>query len=244
MYVQNNLGLIESVESMRAQEHRMNQIANNLANVDTNGYKRENITFQEMLFRTAGNWQRVGKGLKIITDHRPGPATMTGEQGDLMINGAGFFKIQTPQGVRYTHDGNFVRNEVGQLVTPDGYQVLGQGGTVEVPAGEYMIDYTGDIRVNGQVINRLDVVTFDDLADIEKEGNNLYRLKDGVLGGERPADEYEVVQGFLEKSNSNSVMELTEMIDLQRAYQGNQKLVQVIDEINNQAISRVGRLSA
>ena len=119
MYVQNRLGLTEGVETMRAQEERMNQITNNLANVDTVGYKRENLTFWEMLFRTESHHERVGKGIKQLTNFQQGAARLTGNPTDVLLEGRGFFKVQTPQGIRYTRAGNFALNSTGQLVTQE-----------------------------------------------------------------------------------------------------------------------------
>ncbi len=136
MYVQNRLGLIEGVETMRAQEERMNQIANNLANVDTVGYKRENLTFWEMLHRTESHRLRVGKAIKLLTDFQQGAAEVTGNPLNVLLKGRGFFKVQTPEGIRYTRAGNFALNSTGQLVTQEGYQVLGEGGTIAVEGRE------------------------------------------------------------------------------------------------------------
>ena len=99
MYIKNRLGLIESVETLMAQERRMDQVANNLANVDTNGFKKENVTFWEMLFTASDQRQRVGKAMKVITDHAQGTMELTGNPLDLAINGKGFFKVQTPRGI-------------------------------------------------------------------------------------------------------------------------------------------------
>ena len=106
MYIQNRLGMTESTETMLAHEQRMNQISNNLANVDTSGYKKENITFWEMMFSAADKSPRVGKALKVITDHSQGSVESTGNALDFAINGDGFFKVQTPEGTRYSRNGN------------------------------------------------------------------------------------------------------------------------------------------
>lgn len=243
MYVQNNLGLTEGVETMRAQEERMNQISNNLANIDTVGYKREDVTFWEMLHRTESKRLWVGKGLKLHTDFQQGAAKLTGNPLDVLLQGRGFFKVQTPQGIRYTRAGNFALNATGQLVTQDGYQVLGNGGTITIDGSDVVIDRDGDVIVDGKQVNKLQIADFANLNDLEKEGSNLFRLKPGASGGEIPAQNARVVQGSLEQSNTNGVVELTDMIDLQRNYEAQQKVVQAFDTIDGQAVNQVGKLS-
>ncbi len=242
MWIQNRLGLVEGIEAMRAQEERMNQIANNLANVDTPGYKREEVTFWEMLYQTSGLRPRVGKALRVVTDHRQGPAMLTGNPLDLLIDGEGFFRIQTPQGVRYTRAGNFTTDATGQLVTQDGYPVLGVGGSIVVGHREFVVDANGDVRIDGELVNRLDIVSFDDPGGLIKEGENLFRAREGAAA--RPATGFQVLQGSLEQANVNTAVELTAMIDLQRAYQAQQKVIRTIDEIDGLAVTRVGRLNS
>jgi len=244
MFVQNRLGLIEGVETMRAQEERMNQIANNLANVDTAGYKRENLTFWEMLHRTESRTMRVGKAIRLLTDFQQGPAKMTGNPLDVMIDGRAFFKVQTPAGTRYTRAGQFAVNATGQLVTPDGYPVLGTEGSIliEGKEKEVVIDGNGGVSVDGQLVNQFDLVDISDLGALRKEGANLFRLQQGE-GQEVAPLGVQLIQGSIEASNADVTHELTDMIDLQRNYEAQQKLVQAIDDVDGQAINQVGKLS-
>ena len=242
MYVQNRLGIIEGTETMLAHERRMDQIANNLANVDTAGYKKEDITFWEMMFKTADQRPRVGKAMKLLTDQREGSAEETGNPLDFAINGEGFFRIQTPSGVRYTRNGNFTLNSQGQLSTLDGNLVLGNAGPVTLEDQNIAVARDGQITANGVPINQLGIVTFPDLNGLEKEGANLFRAKTGAAQ-EQPVDTPNIQQGYLEGSNVNVVVEMTEMIDLQRAYQSQQKAIQTTDDIDQQSTSRVGRLT-
>ena len=242
MFVNNRLGLIEGVETMRAQEERMNQIANNLANVDTAGYKRENLTFWEMLHVTEARTMRVGKGMRLLTDFQQGPAKLTGNPLDVLIDGRGFFKIQTPEGIRYTRAGQFAVNGTGQLVTPEGYQVLGTDGTILINGKEVLIDRNGGVNVDGQLVNQLDLADFSDLSALRKEGANLFRLQEGE-GQEVAPQGVQLIQGSIEQSNADVTHELTDMIDLQRNYEAQQKLVQAIDDMDGQAVNQVGKVS-
>ena len=242
MFIKNRLGLIEGTETMLAQEQRLNQIANNLANVNTTGYKKENITFWEMMFKAADNRPRVGKALKVIIDQQQGPAEQTDNPLDFAINGRGFFKIQTPNGIRYTRNGNFTLNGVGQLSTTDGNLVLGDGGPIVLKNDKISVAKNGQISANGRIINKLSLVTFADLHNLTKEGANLFKLKAGSARAGQ-ASSPDIQQGYLEGSNVNIIKGMTEMIDLQRSYQAQQKAIQTIDEIDQQSIAKVGNLT-
>ena len=242
MFIQNRLGMIEGTETMLAQERRMDQISNNMANVNTTGYKKEDITFWEMMFKTADSRPRVGKALKVLTDQEQGAAKETGNSLDFAINGDGLFKVQTPNGIRYTRNGNFTLNSQGQLSTSEGNLVLGNGGPITLTDDHVQVSENGILSANGVPIDQIGLVSFADLNSLEKEGANMFRVKDPA------AKEQEVLapkiqQGFIEGSNVNIVAEMTEMIDLQRAYQSQQKAIQTSDDIDQQSTSRVGKLT-
>lgn len=242
MYIQNRLGMTEGTETMLALERRMDQIANNLANVDTSGYKKEDVTFWEMMFTAADHKPRVGKAMKLLTDHQQGSAKQTDNPLDFAIGGDGFFRIQTPAGVRYTRNGNFTLNNQGQLSTFDGNLVLGEGGAIVLANQNINVGSDGLITsADGEQINRLEIATFADPTALEKEGANLFRPKAGVA--QLPVESPNIKQGYLEGSNVNIVSEMTAMIDVQRAYQSQQKAIQTTDEIDQQSTSRVGKLT-
>jgi len=243
MFVKNRLGMTESVETLLMQEQRLNQISNNLANVDTAGYKKDNVTFWEMLYTASDNRQRVGKGVKNLTDYAQGVMDMTANPLDIAISGNGYFKIQTPSGVRYSRAGNFQLNSRGQLSTGDGNLVLGDGGPIALTNSNFEVSPDGRIVANGATVGKLAIVNFTDPRGLIKEGANLFRPKNNSVQ-EDAAGDYTVKQGFLEKSNVNSVVEMTEMIDLHRAYESQQKVITTIDEIDDQSIRRVGKLTA
>jgi flagellar basal-body rod protein FlgF len=243
VFVKNRLGFIEGTETMLAQEQRMNQITNNLANVDTVGYKKENITFWEMMFTASDNRQRVGKALKPLISHAQGGINTTGNPLDLAINGEGFFQVQTPDGIRYTRNGNFTLNAEGQLSSHDGSLVLGDGGPIALASENVQIGRDGLITANGQVINQLSLVNFEDLNSLEKDGQTFFRIKDNTNAQAIPVETANIQQGHLEGANLNIVSEMTEMIDLQRAYQTQQKVIQTIDDLDSQSITRVGKLT-
>ena len=244
MNINNKLGFTEAVEAMRNQEQRMNQVSNNLANVNTVGYKKQDNTFWEMLVTRAGEPHRVGKTLQETTDFSPGPLQQTGNNFDLAIGGRGFFRIQTPEGVRYTRAGDFQLNNQGQLVTPNGHLLLGEGGTVviEPDAENVVITRDGGVWVDGRFANRITVADFNELDDLEKQGGNLFRIREGG-GAEIEAAGFSINQGFLESSNVNSTEEMVDMIELYRIYESQQRAITTIDSINGQAVRSVGKLT-
>jgi len=239
MLINNRLGLLESVETLINQEQRLNQVSNNLANVDTPGFKKETVTFDEMLYQANRFRQRVGKGLQINTIHQQGVVQKTDAPLDLAISGDGFFQVQTPAGVRYTRAGNFQRNNEGLLVTANGYPVLGEAGPVTLAGTKVDVASDGRLYVDGVQVNRLSVVTADPKA-LKKEGENLFRLADGAAAEASPNSQ--LLQGHLEKSNVNTVTEMTEMIDLYRSYEGQQKMIRAVDDLDDLAVRKVGSL--
>jgi flagellar basal-body rod protein FlgF len=242
MFVHNRLGLIECLETMRLQTEKLDQISNNLANTDTSGYKKDVVAFQEVLSRAAGGRQRIGKGIKITTDFRSENLEETGNPLHVAINGDGFFRILTPDGVRYTRAGNFRLDGENQLVTQAGDPVLGEGGAIQLGAGPTQIDPQGGIRMGGEVVDRLAVVSFADLEALEKQGTNLYRLKNGEAGEEPPGN-FAVRQGYLEISGVDTMSEMIAMIELTRATESQQKVIRTIDELDGMAVRQVGKLA-
>lgn len=240
MFIHNRLGMLESVETLLNQEQRLNQVTNNLANVDTPGFKKETVTFDEMLYQANRFRQRVGKGLRINTVHQQGVVQKTDAPLDLAISGEGFFRVQTPAGVRYTRAGDFQRNNEGLLITATGYPVLGEAGPIILNGTKVDVARDGRLFVDGVQTNRLTVVTADPQA-LKKEGENLFRLAEGA--GEEAATKFQLMQGHLEKSNVNTVTEMTEMIDLYRAYEGQQKMIRAVDDLDDLAVRRVGSLA-
>lgn len=242
MFIPNRLGMIQSLETMCLQTQKLNQISNNLANADTTGYKKSQVAFEEVLLHTTGDRQRVGKGLKVATDFEQGALKETGNPLNMAISGKGFFRIQTPQGIRYTRDGDFHENAQGRLVTADGYTVLSQGGPIQLGGQRPQVDAQGNIWAGGSRVGRLAVVSFADQGALVKEGNNLYRLKNGQTGGQ-PAQNYSVQQGYLEASNVNTTSAMVHMIELSRIAESQQKVISTIDNLDEIAASQVGTLS-
>jgi flagellar basal-body rod protein FlgG len=214
---------------MLAEQIRQDQIANDLANASTPGYKADRTaqrTFGELLLSSSGG-QQVGaqstavRVERIETDFSPRPARETGEPLDFAITGEGFFAVQTAVGVRYTRNGQFAVSPQGLLVTAMGDPVLDRGGR--------------PIRTDGRVDPaRLGVVA---LTDPRKEGDSL------VTGTPAGAAAGQVRAGALEGSGADPARSMVDMISSMRAFEAGQKVIQTIDETLGKAVNQVGSVS-
>jgi flagellar basal-body rod protein FlgF len=195
-------------------------IAHNVANLSTTGFKREDLTFATHVRRL----EQPGGSLAMVevqsshTDLRPGALDRTGNPFDFAIEGSGFFAVETTAGVRYTRDGRFSTNQLGELVTTTGHRVLDEGGApIVIPLQVSDITASTDGTLSAPDGRPLGV-----LGVRELPAGFLRREADGLFVSEvdpEPALESSVAQGFLEGSNVNSVGELTDLIEAQRAYE-------------------------
>lgn len=237
-------GLYTSATGMVAEIDRQNVIANNLANVNTVGFKKDNVTtvpFAEM-FLNAYNKRgvtpigKLGLGVEAVTQYvnfTNGPVQATGNHNDLAIQGNGLFAVETPAGVKYQRAGNFVTDKDHFLVTQDGFKVLGENGPVQLEEGEFLVSENGEIYQNGDSINRLQVFSTEGMA---KEGEYFYTNPNPVL-----AENYQVSQGALEHSNINTVYEMVQMITATRNYETNQKALLAHDETLGKVINELAK---
>jgi flagellar basal-body rod protein FlgG len=252
---------------MLAQQKRIDAIANNLANVNTPGFKRSRVTFEDMLYETLQgtgivNYQsnesvqpmQIGRGVRLATIqrvHTKGSAEMTNGQFDLMIDGSGFFKVQRPDGsIAYTRDGSFRPSDNGTLVNHSGYAVLPEitipGDTTGVsisPDGfvSITVEGTSDVVELGQI----QLARFMNPAGLETLGENLYAE---TAASGTPIEGYaqengfgRVLQGCLEASNVEIVQEMVDMIAAQRAYEVNSRAIRTADEMIERAVNGIMR---
>ncbi len=242
-------GLYISASGMSTQMRNQEVISNNLANVDTAGFKKDNLvvdSFSQMLIQRmqdpADQGQSPALGtislgsnpLGTVTDFSEGSMVLTQRPLDFAVNGKGFFVVETPRGVAYTRQGSFSLSAEGVLVTEEGYPVMGENGPMEMGPNAHLDD-RGEIVEEGAILNRLAIVELSP-ADIVKQGESLYRLTE--LGEERPAEQATAVQGYLESSNVNAVSEMVNMIAGLRSYEANQKALLAQDETLGQLIAQ------
>jgi flagellar basal-body rod protein FlgF len=236
-------GLYIAASGMLAEQVRQDQIANDLANASTPGYKPDRAAqgaFDEMLLHTTSTGAGIGAmslGTGIVelrTDLSQGPLSQTGNPLDLALSGPGFFAVQTPQGVRYTRDGQFTTDAQGRLSTVTGFTVLGANGkpiTIGDPTS-VTIAPDGTVTSNGKTAGQISVVS---LTKAVKEGDTLF----SGAAGARPQGT-QVEQGYIEGSGVEPARAMVDMIVSLRAYESTQRVLHALDDTLGEATSRVG----
>jgi flagellar basal body rod protein FlgG len=241
-----------SAEGAAAQAQRLEVIANNLANVDTAGFKQDVPTFQARFAEAIQKGQAqpgdrsindIGGGVKIIdvrTDHSEGQLKRTGNDLDLAIVGKGFFHIRGDDGAQYlSRAGDFQLDTTGRLVTQNGHRsVLNQqGAEIQLsPNLPWSISGDGFIEQNGTV-QPLGMSQPESLDELIKVGNNMFKPTGAVKPLELP--ERNIRQGYLEMSGSNPVRQMMSMIETTRAFEANTRMIQNQDSMLGSLISRV-----
>jgi flagellar basal-body rod protein FlgF len=226
-------GMTSAAAALRYWERRQEAVANNLANVSTEGFKAERI-----FARMVGGSLPVASG---ATDLRAGSLERTGAPFDLALDGDGFFVMETPAGERFTRARSFRLEESGRLVDANGNALLGEDGPIVIPTteGTVEIDATGLVSVGGKEIDRLRVETVPPGVQLAHEGGAVF-VPDSARRSV-PIEERKVRQGFLEGSNVNSVSTMVDMISVQRAYAAVQKAVTTLDAISGTATNELGK---
>ena len=206
---------------------------------------------------------KLGTGAEVnevYTQFEQGSLQRTENSFDMALEGKGFFTVLTERGERYSRDGAFTVNKEGILVTKNGNPVIGENGQIRVQPNNFVVNERGEIVVNNAisrdpkdmvnkynnnweepvVIDKLKVVNFENVREIKKEGDSLYRDTE-FSGHALPAQDYKVVQGFLEKSNVNAIREMVDLIEVQRSYEANQKTVTTHDQTLGKLINEMNR---
>ncbi|MDE2464058.1 MAG: flagellar basal-body rod protein FlgF [Alphaproteobacteria bacterium] len=226
----------------------MDVIANNLANMSTPGFKREGMQFQEYLenvppaatatgLQTSQPLAFVQNG-GVFRDVSEGPMNKTGDPLDLAIAGSGFFQVQTPNGVRYTRDGHFQLDAQGQIVDDNGYPLIGDGGPITVTPQDGNIYIATDGTVSGAQgqIGTIKIVGFASQAGLSQQGSNLYATSQQPQANPGGL----IQQGMLEGSNVQPIMEMSTMIKIMRKYQMMAALTKSQQQLQTQAIDKLG----
>jgi len=217
--------------------------ANNIANLRTTGYKAEKLQFQEYVQQPSSPVTKPDPMSSVVqvgtfTDFQNGGFEKTGNALDFAIQGDGFFAVQTNAGTRYTRDGSFQLDATGQIVTKDGDPVTDAGGSaIQVPSGTRQIVVTGDgqVAADGNVVGQIGVLKFDDPQTLVREGNGLYSASSTPAASDAP-----VVQGMLETSNVQPVLELTRMMETLRNFQAAE---QMVDSQHQMALDAIGKIA-
>lgn len=279
-------GWYTGASGMAAQQVRLDAISNNLANVDTNGYKRDvavHKAFAELLLRRmnddglylhplgSGDMApivgKIGTGVEtneLFTEFEQGALKATESDFDVALDGNGFLCVMTPYGERYTRNGAFILGKEGYLETKEGYPVMGEHGPIRVQENNFLIDKQGRVWINAKypenpdrligreentweepvLLDTLKIVNFETVRYIAKQGSSLWMATEEsgpaqiVEGEDRPT----VLQGFVETANVNPVTEMVRMIEVNRAYDANQKTIQSEDALLGKLINEVIRV--
>ena len=228
----------------------MDIISNNLANSISVGFKKDRVSFQDLLSSLDTNSKETfaGEGqnpdpalVKVETDFSQGDGHFTGNMLDFSINGKGFFKIQTPEGVLYTRKGAFKLDAQGVLITQDGHRVMGQNGSITILGDQIQVDNRGRVIADGSEVDQLDVVDIANPKDLVKTDGNMFRSNGSI--DELPLPQETIItQAHLEDSNVNVAEEMVNMIHSMRAFESYQKAIQVLDKLDNKATNEVSRV--
>ena len=217
-------------------ERQMEVIANNIANMSTPGYKGEQMMFVEYVGKLdTGEKVSYVQDLAVMRDYGEGPLSRTGNSLDMAIHGQGWFVVDTPQGQRYTRNGHFTLDQNGQLVTSEGYAVLDrQGQPIRFSSADTKIEISGDgtVATNAGPKARLNIVNFADEQQLQKQSDSLYSTDQPT----QPALKAQVVQGMIEDSNVQPIVEVTNMMWALRSYQAAQQLIEGDDGLMRKAV--------
>jgi flagellar basal-body rod protein FlgF len=222
----------------------LQSVANNIANISTTGYRREGLIFAEMIeaLPVEGGAVAMTAARGRFTDELQGSLVETGGSLDFAIEGDGCFTVQTPEGERLTRAGAFMRDAEGQVVNADGYTLLDEGGgAILIPFDAETISLSADgtLSADGLPLAQLGLVRVEDPTKLFREAGVLFRADADPV----PVEDPRVVQGFLEQSNVSAVAEMARMIEVQRAYEYGQKLMDQEDERIRLVVRVLGQTS-
>ncbi|MBF0373509.1 MAG: flagellar basal-body rod protein FlgF [Alphaproteobacteria bacterium] len=225
---------------------QLEAVSNNIANANTPSFKAEKMMFADHLVKTKDSERNLGtkiafvRDVGMVRDLRDGPMAQTNNPLDMAVHGDGYFVVDTPAGPRYTRNGHFHLDETGMLVNTSGLPIMQEGNLPIVFAPnetQISIARDGTVSTENGAVGRMRVVTFDNAQELRAAGEGTYVTNVEPKNVERP----DVVQGMVEESNVQPVVEMTNMISILRNYQGVQKLLEAEHERRTKAINTLGQ---
>lgn len=222
---------------------QLESVANNLANANTAGYKSERLMFVEYLSKSDNGKSQMHfvQDLASARNHNPGKYEQSGNAFDMAIEGPGFFVVETPQGEqRFTRDGQFRMDQDGKLITRDGFPVLGEGDApilFQPNDVDIAVRADGTVSAGDQVRGKLKIVEFENPYRMKRAEGNLLKSNDAPDAAEKSS----VIQGMIEGSNVQPILEITEMMHAMRSYQSAGKFIESEHERQRRAIDRLTR---
>jgi flagellar basal-body rod protein FlgG len=253
-----------------AQQRSVDTIANNLANTNTPGFKKDQLTFKEYLtvlekapgsqvaalpnkefspedfYKTFGAENSQVLVDATYTDHAQGQLNQTGNPLDLGINGPAHFEILTPNGIRFTRRGTFSLNSDGVIVNEKGFPILSnqsgqpQERIIKTSPGKITINQEGSLFIDGNSIAKISMVEFNDLHALRKEGNSLL-INNDESNLKKEGITSTIHQGFLESSNVNALEEMTNLIKASRHFESIQQIIKAYDNMAGKAVNEISR---
>ena len=231
-----------ALSQQMALRRTLDVISNNLANLNTTAFKSETVLFDEYMMdvETSSGTKQVSYVIDqgVNRNLTQGHQIVTENTFDFAVNGEGYFVVDAPEGERYTRNGHFVLDDQGQLMTKEGYPVLGVGGAniaFEPTDVKITVSADGTISSSNGPRGQLALVSFENETELKKEGDSLYSSEEDAI----PVANPNIAQGYIEQSNVSPIVEMTKMIDVMRAYQSAAKLSETNNELTTKAINEL-----
>ena len=240
-------GLYNAAAGMIPRESQLDAVANNLANANTTGFKADRRLFRTLLNNILLQGGPRGDPINLPdedyylhTDFSQGSLIQTHNPLDLAIAGQGFFTIETAAGESFSRDGNFKLNDAGELIDNLGNRVMGETGPIVIIGNEVVVKGTGEVVVDGGVIDKLMITDFNKPYNLHRNGYGYFVPTEDQQGS--PAKDFRVEQGQLEESNVNIVQVMVQMLQLNRAYESLQKSIHAQDETLRMATNEIAKV--
>ncbi len=262
-------GIYTALSGAMAQNQRLETIANNIANANTTGFKKDEQVFREYLtaneklpdvmqvprvpasvesfYDMQGGDKAFAESVGTYSNQSQGALKNTGGNLDLALEGQGYFEVLTPGGVRFSRNGSFKTDNDGRLVTSDGHPVLSAGTgdpaqrAIRLTGRNVTVSYSGEVYDNGQPVGQLSIVNVANPDALQKQGSSLYAMKAPYNAPVLRANDIKVHQGFVEMSNVNIVEEMTNMISATRTFEAAQRAMKAFDSMDERLVNDVPR---
>ncbi|MBX7147959.1 flagellar hook basal-body protein [bacterium] len=236
-------GVYLTMQAMKLKLEELDNLAHNLANVNTDGFKEENVNFESVLTNAEGGdgqKENTAVAFKSI-NFAQGPIVTTGDEMNVALQGPGFFEVQTETGNFYTRDGVFGINASGELVDTKGGKVMGESGSIVPGNGRIEISPSGVVMVDGEEKGKIKMVEFGDLGQVKSVGSSRFKASDQA--SPQVAKHSELLQGKVEQSNTSTVGNLVKLVEVTRQYETYQKILSQQSKMDEESANSLGRLT-